>query len=150
MFYYMQFELLLIFLIMLCSSSMHVSHTLQPSCWAVASRRHMVLARCRWSPANAECIPNNTHRCTIYDKDAAIEDGYHMEVKEEERKWAHAWYMHGRERGWERGVGWENANVFGTMSKGAYNVEGGVAGDRRTIRRAMILRVYLGTLSKGR
>lgn len=28
----------------------------------------------------------------------------------------------------------ENANVFGTMSKGAYNVEGGVAGDRRTIR----------------
>jgi len=30
----------------------------------------------------------------------------------------------------------ERENVFGTMSKGAYNVEGGVAGDRRTIRRA--------------
>lgn len=44
----------------------------------------------------------------------------------------------------------ENANVFGTMSKGAYNVEGGVAGDRRTIRRATILRVYLGTSSRGR
>lgn len=102
------------------------------------SRRHMVLARCRWSLANAECIPNNTHGCTIYDKDAAIEGGYHMEVKEEERK-AHAWYMHGRGRGWELSVGWERMQTCSgqcrrahTMSKAELLGIGGLFAGRRS------------------
>lgn len=118
-------------------------------------RKHMILAKCRWSLVNAECIPNNTNAYNaMYDKDAAIEGGYHMKMKEEkeeekEERKAHAWYTHGRERRGRYVWCWltmrENANVFGTMSKGAYNVEGGVARDRRTIRRATILRVYLRT-----
>lgn len=77
----------------------------------------------------------------MYDKDAAIEGGYHVveEEKEVERK-AHAWY--GSEKGRERGVDWERMQTcLGqcrrayTMSKAELPGIGGLFAERQSYAR---------------